>query len=169
MKRIAFLICFAVCLFSLIVAPVFAHPGRTDGKGGHTDSGTGEYHYHHGYSAHDHYDMDGDGIVDCPYDFDDKTNHDSVDCGYTSQTEEVKKETKEEKQEVKKETSQPKIGIMDVLELLLLAVTIWLFSSYFLSYFFMLFFEKDQGCSIAMIAGVIVTIIASTWLIIQNL
>lgn len=82
MKRRALLICFAVCLFSLLVAPVFAHPGRTDSKGGHTDSSTGEYHYHHGYSAHDHYDMDGDGVVDCPYDFDDKTNH--SDSGTTS-------------------------------------------------------------------------------------
>ena len=35
---------------------------------------TGKYHYHHGYSAHDHYDMDGDGIKDCPYDFKDTTN-----------------------------------------------------------------------------------------------
>lgn len=29
---------------------------------------TGEYHYHHGFSEHQHYDMDGDGIDDCPYD-----------------------------------------------------------------------------------------------------
>lgn len=43
------------------------HGGRTDGNGGHYDRSSGEYHYHHGYSAHDHYDMDGDGIVDCPY------------------------------------------------------------------------------------------------------
>ena len=69
------LICSAVCLFSLLVVTVFAHPGRTDSKGGHTNHSTGEYHYHHGYSAHDHYDMDGDGTVDCPYDFDDQTNH----------------------------------------------------------------------------------------------
>lgn len=71
------LICSAVCLFSLLVVTVFAHPGRTDSKGGHTNHSTGEYHYHHGYSAHDHYDMDGDGNVDCPYDFDDKTDHSS--------------------------------------------------------------------------------------------
>ena len=77
MKRIALLILFAVCLFSLLIAPVFAHPGKTDDKGGHTDHSTGEYHYHHGYSAHNHYDMDGDGVVDCPYDFDDKTDHSS--------------------------------------------------------------------------------------------
>jgi len=54
---------------------VFAHSGRTDGNGGHTDSDTGEYHYHHGYPAHDHYDIDDDGDLDCPYDFDDKTSN----------------------------------------------------------------------------------------------
>ena len=75
MKRKSLLICFAVCLFFLLVAPVFAHPGGTDGRGGHTNHSTGEYHYHHGYSAHDHYDMDGDGVVDCPYDFKDNTKH----------------------------------------------------------------------------------------------
>ncbi len=64
-----------IALLITVIAPrANAHPGRTDGKGGHTDSSTGEYHYHHGYSAHDHYDMDGDGVADCPYDFDDKTN-----------------------------------------------------------------------------------------------
>jgi hypothetical protein len=57
----------------LLVA--YAHPGRTDGSGGHYNRSTGEYHYHHGYSAHDHYDMDKDGDVDCPYDFNDKTDH----------------------------------------------------------------------------------------------
>lgn len=45
----------------------YAHPGRTDANGGHTDHSTGEYHYHHGYSAHQHSDTDGDGILDCPY------------------------------------------------------------------------------------------------------
>lgn len=66
------LIAFALCLSLFVV--VSAHPGRTDSNGGHYVSGTGEYHYHHGYSAHEHYDKDGDGIVDCPYSFDDKTN-----------------------------------------------------------------------------------------------
>lgn len=56
---------------------VNAHPGKTDGSGGHTDHNTGEYHYHHGYPEHDHYDMDGDGSIDCPYDFQDKTDHSS--------------------------------------------------------------------------------------------
>lgn len=64
-------------MFLIIPVVALAHPGRTDSNGGHTDSSTGEYHYHHGYPAHDHYDMDGDGDIDCPYDFKDKTNHSS--------------------------------------------------------------------------------------------
>lgn len=43
---------------------VFAHPGKTDSNGGHFDRSTGEYHYHHGYPAHQH----KNGT--CPYDFD---------------------------------------------------------------------------------------------------
>lgn len=61
---------FLMCL----LVPASAHPGRTDGSGGHTDRSTGEYHYHHGYPAHDHYDMDGDRKDDCPYNFVDKTD-----------------------------------------------------------------------------------------------
>ena len=64
-------------LLSLLITPVFAHPGRTDENGGHWDRSTGEYHYHHGYSEHQHYDMNGDGIPDCPYDFRDNTSHSS--------------------------------------------------------------------------------------------
>lgn len=48
-----------------------AHPGRTDSNGGHYNRSTGEYHYHHGYPAHDH----KNGI--CPYQFDDKTGESS--------------------------------------------------------------------------------------------
>lgn len=47
--------------FSLITA--FAHGGRTDDNGGHYDQDTGEYHYHHGYSAHQH------SNGECPYDY----------------------------------------------------------------------------------------------------
>lgn len=72
----------AIVLITWVVAYfpvcVSAHPGRTDSKGGHTNHSTGEYHYHHGYPAHDHYDMDGDGTVDCPYDFADKTESKST-------------------------------------------------------------------------------------------
>lgn len=48
---------------------VSAHPGSTDDYGGHVDWSTGEYHYHHGYSAHQH----TNGV--CPYDFVDNADH----------------------------------------------------------------------------------------------
>ena len=66
---------FLVLLMLIFVLPVttYAHPGRTDSSGGHTNHSTGEYHYHHGYPEHDHWDMDQDGDLDCPYLFDDKT------------------------------------------------------------------------------------------------
>lgn len=44
-----------------LATPVSAHSGRTDSNGGHRVSATGEYHYHHGYSAHQH----PNGV--CPY------------------------------------------------------------------------------------------------------
>lgn len=66
----------ALCLliFLTVIAlalPVQAHSGRTDSSGGHYDRSTGEYHYHHGYPAHQH----TDGV--CPYESKDKTNHSS--------------------------------------------------------------------------------------------
>jgi hypothetical protein len=72
MRSQKLLIVFVLCLLLSVV--VSAHPGGTDSQGGHIDHSTGKYHYHHGYSAHQHYDMDGDGKSDCPYLFDDKTN-----------------------------------------------------------------------------------------------
>lgn len=66
-----------LALLPLLAIPVVAHPGKTDSSGGHTDHETGSYHYHHGYPAHQHYDQNGDGKPDCPYEFDDKTNNDS--------------------------------------------------------------------------------------------
>lgn len=66
-----FSLCIIMALLLLTVAS--AHPGRTDGRGGHYNSATGEYHYHHGYRAHQHTDLDGDGKADCPYNFDDQT------------------------------------------------------------------------------------------------
>lgn len=62
-KLVCFLSIAVIMLVSVVTA--FAHQGRTDSKGGHYDRDTGEYHYHHGYSAHQH-----DGGT-CPYDFDD--------------------------------------------------------------------------------------------------
>lgn len=57
MKKIISLLIIFIGLFTIS----FAHSGRTDSSGGHYNRSTGEYHYHHGYSAHQHY----NGI--CPY------------------------------------------------------------------------------------------------------
>ena len=56
-----------ICLFLNLCFS--AHSGKTDSSGGHINKSTGEYHYHHGYPAHKH--TNGN----CPYDFDDKTDH----------------------------------------------------------------------------------------------
>ena len=78
---------FSLCIIMalLLLTVVSAHPGRTDSHGGHYDSETGEYHYHHGYAAHQHTDLNDDGIQDCPYDFDDKTGESSGSSSSSSQ------------------------------------------------------------------------------------
>ena len=50
-----------VLAVTLCIGSASAHPGRTDANGGHHVTATGEYHYHHGYPAHQH-----PGGV-CPY------------------------------------------------------------------------------------------------------
>lgn len=62
-QSLVVLIIVAVILLSVVS---FAHPGRTDSKGGHHDGIS--YHYHHGYPPHQH----TNGL--CPYNFDDQTN-----------------------------------------------------------------------------------------------
>ena len=56
-----------LCFLLLVPVVAFAHPGNTDSRGGHFDRDTGEYHFHHGYPAHQH--RNGQ----CPYDHDDRT------------------------------------------------------------------------------------------------
>ena len=72
--RKIFISVLTVLILCALSFSVLAHSGRTDSNGGHFNHSTGEYHYHHGYSAHQHYDMNGDGIKDCPYNFTDKTS-----------------------------------------------------------------------------------------------
>lgn len=50
MKKLI-LILFLLLYFAI---SVLGHTGSVDSGGGHTDSSTGEYHYHHGYDAHYH-------------------------------------------------------------------------------------------------------------------
>lgn len=65
-KAIAVVLCL---IFAFSAAS--AHSGRTDANGGHWDRSTGEYHYHHGYPAHQH-----PGGV-CPYNYNDLTGSSS--------------------------------------------------------------------------------------------
>lgn len=57
---IKILLCLLIFAFPLSLIS-YAHSGRTDANGGHYDRTTGEYHYHHGFPAHQH----PNGI--CPY------------------------------------------------------------------------------------------------------
>lgn len=60
-RKLRMVIWLLLCTSVLFLIPTSAHSGGTDSNGGHTDHSTGEYHYHHGYSAHQHV----DGV--CPY------------------------------------------------------------------------------------------------------
>lgn len=78
MKRRILSLGIALLIVFLLSTVVFAHPGQTDADGGHYDRSTGEYHYHHGYPAHQH--TGGQ----CPYDFDDRTGWNSGPSGSKS-------------------------------------------------------------------------------------
>lgn len=65
----------AMLLLILLCSIALAHGGDLDSNGGHYDSFSGEYHYHHGYPAHVH--SDGQ----CPYDFQDNSG---LTSGYGS-------------------------------------------------------------------------------------
>lgn len=56
-------------ILAIVVTTASAHSGKTDSSGDHYNHSNGQYHYHHGYPAHQH----TNGA--CPYDFDDQTNH----------------------------------------------------------------------------------------------
>ena len=76
MKRIVIALIVIGLLLCSIIIITLAHPGKTDSQGGHTDHSTGEYHYHHGYPAHQH------TFGRCPYDHHDNTEDDSYSSNY---------------------------------------------------------------------------------------
>ena len=88
-----------VLLVAVLSSFTFLHKGRTDSNGGHYDRSSGEYHYHHGYSAHYHYDMNGDGIVDCPYNFKDNTSNKGNTSKSESKTNALKSSDNSEKKQ----------------------------------------------------------------------
>ena len=73
MKKILCIITAIICILSFTIL-CFAHSGRTDANGGHYVGGTSNYHYHHGYSAHQH----PNGI--CPYG--NNENNNGIDWDY---------------------------------------------------------------------------------------
>lgn len=75
MKRKALLLPLVLILLFILPVSALAHPGGTDANGGHYENG--EYHYHHGYPAHQH----TNGV--CPYDS-------SVNSSLSSETVSVK-------------------------------------------------------------------------------
>ena len=88
-------------IFSLVVLFSFAsaHPGDTDGEGGHYNLSTGKYHYHHGYPEHQHPggicpyrgDLIAPNTVAMTYDYEDDYDigyNDGYDDGYEESYEE---------------------------------------------------------------------------------
>lgn len=53
-KKYAAVIACVLLFCALTLLTAFGHSGRTDSQGGHYDRQNGGYHYHHGYSSHDH-------------------------------------------------------------------------------------------------------------------
>lgn len=105
MKKILLTLTLLICVSSSLIA--FAHSGRTDGSGGHNSSSG--YHYHHGYSAHQHV----NGV--CPYDFDDKTGSISGSSSgllsaetYREYWEDAKEEISELEEELAEENNKSK-------------------------------------------------------------
>lgn len=76
---VIFTIFLLICLYTTLC---IAHSGKTDSSGGHYDSSTGEYHYHHGYPAHQH---NEDGS--CPYETDEEDSEEVVQLNLNDTTE----------------------------------------------------------------------------------
>ncbi len=114
-----------VLLVAVLSSFTFLHKGRTDSNGGHYDRSSGEYHYHHGYSAHYHYDMNGDGIVDCPYNFKDNTSQNNNTSKSENKTNNFSESSKNS---LKKQNSATTFG--DVIRIIIL-VAIYSYVAFF--------------------------------------
>lgn len=75
-RKILSAVALLIAILCIPASLVFAHSGGTDENGGHWDYEAGEYHYHHGYPAHQH----PNGV--CPYLS--ETSEDSTDTYYSS-------------------------------------------------------------------------------------
>lgn len=102
-KRIILLLLVIVLSVCFIPMSASAHSGKTDSAGGHHDTATGEYHYHHGHPAHDH----KNGV--CPYgDYDNSSSYsDYDDTDYNSSDYTYGSQSTQEPQRTRISASQP--------------------------------------------------------------
>lgn len=82
-KRILLLLTILISFIIVLSPSASAHSGGTDSQGGHYNQSTGEYHFHHGYPAHQH----DNGV--CPYDFEDRSESKSSSRTVNVQEEET--------------------------------------------------------------------------------
>jgi hypothetical protein len=145
----SFQVFFIICALLSLILQVEAHSGRTDSNGGHHDRSDGSYHYHHGYSAHQH----KNGV--CPYEFDDKTD-------YGANSGNIDRDEKSSINTIDLEDDENSITFGDVLEAMLTgllpAVGFGFLGSYFLSYIWLFIFGEDKGCLITVISFAVISI-----------
>lgn len=122
---------FVVSMASVFACTIVLHGGRTDEWGGHYDHSTGEYHYHHGYPAHDHYDIDGDGTVDCPYKFDDNTIHKNPNSSGNKDNAEDKTDKPSTYPKDNSEKTKTKITFNDILEIIFASFCFYIMGLFF--------------------------------------
>lgn len=162
----ALIVCLSLPAFVLVAQ---AHPGRTDSSGGHTDRSTGEYHYHHGYSAHDHYDMDGNGTVDCPYGFKDKTEHkNKADTSKETDSSSTGSYAKEESIKPLKKPSFWDV-ISALVSSLLPTLIISFLMSLFLSNVLFFLFGDDKGWTLTYVSFLIISAVVYVRLVLWAL
>ncbi len=166
--RIFFLLLLPLILASLGIA-VNAHPGKTDGSGGHYDHDSDEYHYHHGYPEHSHYDVDGDGTVDCPYNFDDQTDHDTDNDINSADSEiNIQGSTYNENDHNKKRITTGTV-LKAMLVCLVPSVFVGLIVSYLLSYLVFMIWGDDKGCSITIALMIAFSVVAYVFLVVLKI
>ena len=147
---------FIVCALLSLTLIVEAHSGRTDSNGGHYDRSDGSYHYHHGYSAHQH----KNGV--CPYEFDDKTD-------YGTNSGNIDSDEKSIINTIDLEDDKNSVTFWDVLIAMLTqlipAVGCGLFGAYILSYVWLFVFGENKGCLITWISAAVLFVCAYIWLV----
>ena len=156
----SFQVFFIICSLLSLILQVEAHSGRTDSNGGHYNRSDGSYHYHHGYSAHQH----KNGVY--PYEFDDKT-----DYGANSGNIDIDEKSSISTTDLEDDINS--VAFWDVFAAMLMAlfptcaVAIFVFSG--VSPICFLVFREEKGWLITLVVSAILTLSFYIWLVIQFL